>query len=107
MKCKLQVNDLTRNLLFKSYNSAVIEVDGYEKMSCVEKDYRNYMEQVRRIRLGKGNVVAIQSYFSKIQTRCSRFYFSMDLDGESQLKMYFRQIIIVGNHIRSLAILLL
>ncbi|XP_022889316.1 protein FAR1-RELATED SEQUENCE 5-like [Olea europaea var. sylvestris] len=83
VKRKLQVNDLTGISLHKSYNSAIVEADGYVKMSCVENDCRNYIEQVRRLKLGEEDVVAIQSYFYKMQAQCPGFYFSMDLDDES------------------------
>lgn len=58
-------------------------------MICIEKDCRNYIERVRRLRLGKGDAVAIQTYFSKMQAQHLGLYFSMDLDNESWLKMYF------------------
>ncbi|XP_022883803.1 protein FAR-RED IMPAIRED RESPONSE 1-like [Olea europaea var. sylvestris] len=75
--------------LHKSYNSAVIEAGGYKNTTFVEKDCRNYIEQVRRLRLGEGDALAIQAYFSKMQTRCSGFYFSMDLDDDCRLKNVF------------------
>ncbi|XP_022897594.1 protein FAR-RED ELONGATED HYPOCOTYL 3-like [Olea europaea var. sylvestris] len=58
-------------------------------MSCVEKDCRNYIEKVRRLRLGEGDATAIQTYFSKMQAQCSGFFFSMDLDDDSRLKNIF------------------
>ncbi|XP_022850938.1 protein FAR1-RELATED SEQUENCE 5-like [Olea europaea var. sylvestris] len=33
---------------------------GYENMTCIEKDCRSYVEQVRRLGLGAGDVAAIQ-----------------------------------------------
>ncbi|XP_022899213.1 protein FAR1-RELATED SEQUENCE 5-like [Olea europaea var. sylvestris] len=89
VKRKLQVNDFAGIPLHKSYNSAVVEAGSYENMSCVEKDCRNYIEKVRRLRLGEVDVVAIQTYFSKMQARCSGFFFSMDLDNDSRLKNIF------------------
>ncbi|XP_022861668.1 protein FAR1-RELATED SEQUENCE 5-like [Olea europaea var. sylvestris] len=58
-------------------------------MRCIEKDCQNYIEQVRRLKLTKGDAAAIQSYFSKMQAQCSGFYFSMDVDDESRLKNIF------------------
>ncbi|CAA3031600.1 Hypothetical predicted protein [Olea europaea subsp. europaea] len=89
VKRKLEVNDIAGIPLHKSYNSAVVEVGGYENMTCIEKDCRNYVEKVRRLRLGEGDAAAIQSYFAKTQARSSGFYFSMDLDDESRLKNLF------------------
>ncbi|CAA3021758.1 Hypothetical predicted protein [Olea europaea subsp. europaea] len=58
-------------------------------MTCIEKDCRNYVEQVRRLRLGEEDAAAIQFYFSNMQARCSGFFFSMDLDEESLLRNIF------------------
>ncbi|XP_022885539.1 protein FAR-RED IMPAIRED RESPONSE 1-like [Olea europaea var. sylvestris] len=85
---KLEVNDIAGISLHKSYNSAVVEAGGYKNMTCIEKDCLNYVEKVRRLRLGEGDAAAIQSYFAEMQAR-SRFYFSMDLDDESRLKNLF------------------
>ncbi|XP_022891144.1 protein FAR1-RELATED SEQUENCE 5-like [Olea europaea var. sylvestris] len=89
VKRRLEVNDVVGIPLHKSYNSAVVEAGGYENMTCVEKDCRNYIEQVRRLRLGEGDAAAIQAYFSNMQAHCSGFYFSIDLDDESRLRNIF------------------
>ncbi|XP_022868361.1 protein FAR1-RELATED SEQUENCE 5-like isoform X1 [Olea europaea var. sylvestris] len=86
---KLEVNDMASISLHKIYNSAVVEAGGYENTTFVEKDCRNDVEQVRRLRLGKGDALAIQAYFSKMQARCSEFFFSMDFDEECRLKNVF------------------
>lgn len=62
---KLEVNDLTGIPLHKSYNSAVVEAGGYENMTCIEKDCRNYIEQVRRLRLGAGETSQYNPTFRK------------------------------------------
>ena len=46
-----------------SYNSAVVEVGGYENLSFVEMDCRNYIDKIRRLRLGERDATAIQVYF--------------------------------------------
>ncbi|XP_022877014.1 protein FAR1-RELATED SEQUENCE 5-like [Olea europaea var. sylvestris] len=89
VKQQLQVNDLAGIPLHKSYNSIVVEADEYENMTCIEKDCRNYIEQVRRLRLGKRDAAAIQTYFSKMQAQSPGFYFSMDLDDKSRLGNVF------------------
>ncbi|XP_022880776.1 protein FAR1-RELATED SEQUENCE 5-like [Olea europaea var. sylvestris] len=86
VKRKLQVNDMAGIPLHKSYNSAVGEAGGYENTTFLERDCRNYVDQERRLRLGEGDAIALQAYFSKMQARWSGFFFSMDLDGESRLK---------------------
>ncbi|XP_022855392.1 protein FAR1-RELATED SEQUENCE 5-like [Olea europaea var. sylvestris] len=47
VKRKLEVNDFAGIPLYKSFNSAIVEAGGYENMTCVERDCRNYIEQVR------------------------------------------------------------
>ena len=60
------MNDIVGIPLHKSFNSTVVEVSGYENLTFVEKDCRNYIDQVRRLRLGEGDVAAVQAYFSKM-----------------------------------------
>ncbi|XP_022862652.1 protein FAR-RED IMPAIRED RESPONSE 1-like [Olea europaea var. sylvestris] len=89
VKRKIEVNDLVGIPLHKSFNSVVVEAGGYENLSCVEKDCRNYIEKVRWLKLGEGDAAAIQSYFSEMQAECSGFYFSIDLDEDSRLRNVF------------------
>ncbi|XP_022883581.1 protein FAR1-RELATED SEQUENCE 5-like [Olea europaea var. sylvestris] len=84
-----EVNDTTEIPLHKSFNSAVVEAGGYENMICIEKDCRNYIEQVRRLSFGEGDAPAIQSNFSDMQARFVGFYFCIDLDDDSRLKNVF------------------
>ena len=89
IKRRLEVNDLAGIPLHKSFNSAVVEAGGYDQLTCIEKDCRNYIEKVRRLRLGEGDAAAIQAYFSKMQTSCPGFYFNIDLDEKCRLKNVF------------------
>ncbi|KAL2527044.1 Protein FAR1-RELATED SEQUENCE [Abeliophyllum distichum] len=68
VKRKLEVNDIAGIPLHKSYNSAVVEAGGYEQMTFIEKDCRNYIDKVRRLRLGEGDAEALRCYFSKMQS---------------------------------------
>ncbi|XP_052169880.1 protein FAR1-RELATED SEQUENCE 4-like isoform X2 [Diospyros lotus] len=89
VKRKLEVNDIASIPMHKSYNSAVVEADGYENLLFVKNDCRNYIDKVRRLRLGEGDAAAIQAYFSKMQAQCPGFFFSVDLDDECRLKNVF------------------
>ncbi|XP_052193847.1 protein FAR1-RELATED SEQUENCE 3-like [Diospyros lotus] len=42
---QLEVNDITRIPLHKSFNSTIVEAGGYENLTFVEKDCRNYTDQ--------------------------------------------------------------
>ncbi|KAH9724212.1 protein FAR1-RELATED SEQUENCE [Citrus sinensis] len=72
-----------------SFKSVVVEAGGFEKVSFLEKDARNHIDKVRRLRLGEGDAVAIQRYFKKMQTENDGFFFSLDLDEEGRLKNVF------------------
>ncbi|XP_022897778.1 protein FAR-RED IMPAIRED RESPONSE 1-like [Olea europaea var. sylvestris] len=70
----LSTSSTTMRQVLLSRGYIVVEACGYENMTCVEKDCRNYIEQ---------------SYFSEMQAKCSRFFFSIDLDDDSRLKNVF------------------
>ncbi|CAH9117055.1 unnamed protein product [Cuscuta europaea] len=59
VKRKLEVNDIAGIPLHKNFNSTVVEVGDYSNMTFTEKDCRNYVEKVRRLRLGEGDAAAI------------------------------------------------
>ncbi|KAG6493535.1 hypothetical protein ZIOFF_048527 [Zingiber officinale] len=59
-------------------------------------------DKVRKLKLKEGDAAAIQAYFSKMQSLCPGFFFSLDLDDEGQLKNVFGQIIGVGKLMRNL-----
>lgn len=80
---------MARISLYKSFNFAAVEVGGFENLTCVEKDCRHYIKKVRRLKLGKRDAAAIQSYFFEMQAQCSGFYFNIDLDEELWLKNVF------------------
>ncbi|VFQ90892.1 unnamed protein product [Cuscuta campestris] len=56
--------------LHKSFNSTVVEAGGYDHLTFLEKDCRNYVEQVRRVKICAGEAMAIQAYFQKLQAQC-------------------------------------
>lgn len=40
---------MVRISLYKSYNTTIVEVGGYDKMTFVKKDCRNYVEKSRQL----------------------------------------------------------
>ncbi|XP_022856160.1 protein FAR1-RELATED SEQUENCE 5-like [Olea europaea var. sylvestris] len=86
---QLEINDVAGIPLHKSFNSAVVEAGGYENIMCIEKDCRNFIDKVRRLRLGEGDALAIQAYFTKMKARSPGFFFSIDLDDEARLRNVF------------------
>ncbi|KAH9786195.1 protein FAR1-RELATED SEQUENCE [Citrus sinensis] len=88
-KKKLDVNDRAGIRLCKNYQSLVTEVGGHENVTFIERDCRNHVQKERRLRLGDGDVAALQNYFMKVQVEDNRFYFSMQVDDERRLKNIF------------------
>ena len=74
------------SILFLSF---VVEANGYENLAFRERDCRNYIDNVRRVRLGTGDAEAIQDYFIRKQNQNSNFYYVMDVDDDSRLRNVF------------------
>jgi len=55
-----------------------------------EKDRRNYIDKVRRLRLGIGDAEAIQNYFVRMQRENNQFYYVMVVDDKSRLRNVLR-----------------
>lgn len=59
------MNDIAGIPVHKSFNS--VEAGGYETMTFIENDCRNYIDKVKKLRLGEADAASIQAYFSKMQ----------------------------------------
>ena len=73
----------------QSFKSIVIEAGGFENVSLLERDARNHVDKVRRLRFGERDAAIIQRYFKKIQTKNDGFFFSLDLYEEVRIKNVF------------------
>ncbi|XP_070682525.1 protein FAR1-RELATED SEQUENCE 5-like [Malus domestica] len=58
-------------------------------MKCLEKDCKNYIEKVRRLRLGEGDATAVQNYFVSMQAQNANFFYAIDLDKNGRLRNVF------------------
>ncbi|XP_031252665.1 protein FAR1-RELATED SEQUENCE 5-like [Pistacia vera] len=85
VKRKLEVNDKARIRSNKNFNSLLVEADGAKNLTFLQKDCRNYIEKVRKTRLGVGDAIAIQKYFLKMQKDNPNFFYVMDLDEDGRL----------------------
>ncbi|XP_074377616.1 protein FAR-RED IMPAIRED RESPONSE 1-like [Apium graveolens] len=83
------MNDIAGIRPNKSYHSIVVEAGGPKNMSFLEKDCRNFLDKVRRLRLGEGDANAINNYFLKMQADNSKFFYVMDLDEKGRLNNIF------------------
>jgi hypothetical protein len=86
LKRRLQLNDQAGKNVSRNFRSLVVEAGGYENMTFGEKDCRNYIDKVRRLRLGIGDADAIQNYFVRMQKQNSQFYYVVDIDDDSRLR---------------------
>nr|GEU89642.1 protein FAR1-related sequence 6 [Tanacetum cinerariifolium] len=68
----LELNDHAGISLNKNFHSLVVEANGYENLPFGERDCRNYISKVRRLRRGAGDVEALRDYFVKMQRRNAR-----------------------------------
>lgn len=75
LKRRLKLNDQAGINVSRNFRSLLVEANGYENMIFGEKDCRNYIDKVRRLRLGAGDAEAIQNYFVKMQKQNSQFYY--------------------------------
>ncbi|XP_038699552.1 protein FAR1-RELATED SEQUENCE 4-like [Tripterygium wilfordii] len=73
----------------KSHNAQVIGAGGHENLPFLEKDTRNMIAKVRRLRLGEGDANAVQSYFLKMQSQNEGFFSMIDWDEHGRLKNVF------------------
>ncbi|XP_074361626.1 protein FAR1-RELATED SEQUENCE 8-like [Apium graveolens] len=60
------MNDIVGIRPNKSYRSIVVEAGGPENVPFLEKDFRNFLDKIRRLRLGEGDANAVNDYFHKI-----------------------------------------
>ncbi|XP_040999632.1 protein FAR1-RELATED SEQUENCE 5-like [Juglans microcarpa x Juglans regia] len=67
-KRRLEYNDMAGIQLSNNYNSCVAEAGGYENLTFGERDARNYIREVRLLRLGLGGAETLQNYFTRMQS---------------------------------------
>ena len=61
----------------------------HENLTFLEKDCRNHLDKVRRLRLGDDDASAVLDYFLKLQNENSNFFYMVDLDEDARLKNLF------------------
>ncbi|XP_024042764.1 protein FAR1-RELATED SEQUENCE 5-like [Citrus clementina] len=59
VKKQLEINEEAGIKMAQSFKSIVVEVGGFENVSFLERDARNHVDKVRRLRLGEGDAIAI------------------------------------------------
>ena len=69
MKRQLEANDISGVRLCKSVRMMQVQSGGPQHLGCLPKDYRNFIEKRRRLRLGKGDAEAIRKMFVRMDQK--------------------------------------
>ncbi|XP_028126585.1 protein FAR-RED IMPAIRED RESPONSE 1-like [Camellia sinensis] len=89
VKRRLEINDEAGIGVAKNFHSIVVEAGGYEALTFDERDTRNHIESMRRLRLGVGDAESIALYFHRMQQQNSNFYSAIDLDEDGSMRNLF------------------
>ncbi|BAF28820.2 Os11g0681400 [Oryza sativa Japonica Group] len=65
-KRRLELNDQARIRINKNFSSLVMQAGGYENLQFGEKECRNYLQDVRKLKLGAGDAHAVYQYFLRM-----------------------------------------
>ncbi|XP_028123959.1 protein FAR-RED IMPAIRED RESPONSE 1-like [Camellia sinensis] len=89
VKRKLEINDEAGIGVSRNFHSIVVEAGGYEALTFDERDARNHIENVRRLRLGIGDAESVAFYFHRIQQENSNLYSAIDFDVDGRIQNLF------------------
>ncbi|XP_024164135.1 protein FAR-RED IMPAIRED RESPONSE 1-like [Rosa chinensis] len=89
IKRRLELNDVARIGLNKSYNSIVVEAQGYDNVPFLEKGAQNHIEKIRRLRLKESDATAVQTYFLDMQDKIASFFYAIDINEKGKLRNFF------------------
>ncbi|XP_071687053.1 protein FAR-RED IMPAIRED RESPONSE 1-like [Rutidosis leptorrhynchoides] len=89
VKRQLEIHQRAGVRMNKSFNTLVVENGGYENLTFTEKDCRNYINKVKRLKFGEGDAEAVQGYFLKVRSVDREFFYAWELDEENRLKSLF------------------
>jgi hypothetical protein len=88
-KRRLELNDRAGIPVCKSFAVESVRVGGPENLSYEERDVRNHVDTMRRLRLGTGDAEAIYQYFLRKQKQNANFFHVMDIGPEGHLRHVF------------------
>ncbi|XP_038715038.1 protein FAR1-RELATED SEQUENCE 7-like [Tripterygium wilfordii] len=86
---QLEINDIAGIRPNKCHNAFVIGAGGHDNLTFLERDARNHISKVRRMRLGVGDVDAVQNYFLKMQANNQGFSWLIEWDDKGRLMNVF------------------
>ncbi|PUZ38986.1 hypothetical protein GQ55_9G241200 [Panicum hallii var. hallii] len=85
-KRRLELNDQAGIRINKSFGSLVVQAGSYENLEFGEKECRNYLQDVRKLKLGAGDAYAINQYFLRMQSKNPNFFYTMDVGADCRLR---------------------
>lgn len=83
------INDEAGVRVNKSFRSMVCDAGGYENLSFVEKDVRNFVAKERRLLGKEGDGRALLNYFARMRECNKDFFYEIDLDEEFHVQNVF------------------
>nr|XP_016462421.1 PREDICTED: protein FAR-RED IMPAIRED RESPONSE 1-like [Nicotiana tabacum] len=78
----------------KNIRVAEVLASGPENLGCTPKDYRNYILKIRKLQLQEGDAQSLLKFFSDMQQKDRKFYYSVDVESFGRL----RNIVWVHSH---------
>ncbi|XP_057791034.1 protein FAR-RED IMPAIRED RESPONSE 1-like [Salvia miltiorrhiza] len=86
LKVHLDAYDRAGLRLCKSVRMMEVLVGGPPNLGASMKDCRNYVDKMRKLRLGDGDAAAIQQLFKRLQQNDKDFFYLLDIDDDSRLR---------------------
>ena len=79
------INDEASVRINKSFQSLVCEAGGYDNISFIERDVRNYIGKQRRSLCKDGDGQALLRHFPQMRELNSDFFFDIDMDKNNRI----------------------
>ncbi|XP_057994419.1 protein FAR-RED IMPAIRED RESPONSE 1-like [Hevea brasiliensis] len=89
IKRRLEAHDIAGIRPSKSVRLLEVQAGGSEKLSCLPRDYRNFINISRRRKLGNGDAGCINRMFLRMQQQNTNFFHLIDIDEDQRLTNVF------------------
>ncbi|KAL8482876.1 hypothetical protein ACS0TY_025784 [Phlomoides rotata] len=83
---QLEANDIASIRPSKNIYLCEVQAGGPDKIGCIPRDCKNFIDNRRRFRLGVGDAEAIRKLFARLQHRDRNFLNLIDIDDEGILR---------------------
>ncbi|KAG8647510.1 hypothetical protein MANES_09G081652v8 [Manihot esculenta] len=89
IKRRLKAHDIAGIRPSKSVRLLEVQTRYPEKLSCLPRDCRNFVDRTRRLKLGNGDVDYINKMFLRMQRENANFFHLIDTDEDHKLTNVF------------------